>query len=88
MPLVCCGSGAVVGSGSVVGYGSVVGLGSVVGSGVAVSSGVASGVGGSDPLWARRSLFWRACAPLQVTEVFLPALAARVQPTALQGNRP
>lgn len=49
---------------------------------------VASGVGGSDPLWARRSLFWRACAPLQVTEVFLPALAARVQPTALQGNRP
>lgn len=45
-------------------------------------------ISGNDPLWARRSLFWRACAPLLVTEVFLPALAAWTQSTVPQGGRP
>ncbi|MDM7464433.1 MAG: chorismate lyase [Tepidimonas taiwanensis] len=47
-----------------------------------------TGVGGGGPLWARRSLFWRAHAPLLVTEVFLPALLARVPSTAPRGDRP
>lgn len=46
--------------------------------------------GGSteDALWARRSVFRRASAPLQVTEVFLPAMVRLAHPTATEVPQP